>query len=182
VDGTLHIPAGGSFVTWAGWLLPYDEDFYLVVRDGGDAVVAELVRQLALIGLDRVAGVFTADALDRAEAAGARLSQVPQVAPEALAALVAAGDVDVLDVRHPREWATGHIRGAVHIPLGYLEARRGDLPTGRPLVVHCQGGTRSAIAASLLRRHGRTDVTNLPGGFTAWHAAGLPEEGGSTPA
>lgn len=182
LPGTLHIPAGGSFVTWAGWLLPYDEDLYLLARDTDDAAIAELVRQLALIGLDRVAGVFDAEALTRAEAAGAALAQVPQLTPSALAARLTAGDVHVLDVRHDPEWTSGHIAGATHIPLGHLEERLADLPAGRPLVVHCQGGTRSAIAVSLLRRLGRDDVSNLPGGFTAWRAAGLPETTGSLPA
>lgn len=180
--GTLHLPAGGSFVTWAGWLLPYDEDVYLLARDTDEATVAELVRQLALIGLDRVAGVFDAEALTRAEAAGATLAPVPQLSPAALAASVAAGDVDVLDVRHDPEWAAGHIAGATHIPLGHLEERLADVPTGKPLAVHCQGGTRSAIAVSLLRRLGRSDVSNLPGGFAAWRAAGLPVTAGNTPA
>lgn len=178
LPGTLHLPAGGSFVTWAGWLLPYDEDLYLIARDAGDETVAELVRQLALIGLDRVVGVFDAEAVAHARATGTPLAEVPQVTPQALAARVAAGEVHVLDVRHDPEWAAGHMAGAIHVPLGHLEARLAEVPSGRPLVVHCQGGTRSAIAVSLLRRLGRVDVTNLPGGFAAWQAAGLPETHG----
>jgi hydroxyacylglutathione hydrolase len=104
------------------------------------------------------------------------------VSPAALAASVAAGDVHVLDVRHDPEWAAGHIAGATHIPLGHLEERLADVPTGKPLAVHCQGGTRSAIAVSLLCRLGRSDVSNLPGGFAAWRAAGLPVSAGNTPA
>ena len=182
LPGTLHIPAGGSFVTWAGWLLPYDDDLFLIARDTDDATVAELVRQLALIGLDRVAGVFDAGALARAAAAGATLEPVPQLTPAALATRLVAGEVHVLDVRHDAEWDSGHIAGATHIPLGHLEARLADVPTGRPLVVHCQAGTRSAIAVSLLRRLGRAGVANLPGGFAAWRGAGLPETQGSAPA
>jgi len=182
LPGTLNIASGGSFVSWAGWLLPYDADFYLIVRDASDDTVAELVRQLALIGLDRVAGVFGPEALARAEAAGATLGQVPQMTPSALAARLAAGGTCVLDVRFDNEWAGGHIDGATHIPLGHLEARVAEVPTGRPLVVHCKAGTRSSIAASLLRRHGHTDVTNLTGGMDAWTAAGLPVDTGKAEA
>lgn len=174
VPGTLNLATGRSFVTWAGWLLPYDQDLYLIAPDASDDAVAELVRQLALIGLDRVAGVFGPEAVAQAVAAGAIPGTVPQMTPSALAAHVAAGDVHVLDVRHDNEWHSGHISGATHIPLGHLAARLSEVPVGRPLVVHCQGGTRSAIAASLLRRLGRTDVTNVPGGLTSWVAAGLP--------
>ncbi len=179
VPGTLNLATGGSFVTWAGWLLPYDADLYLIARDAGDDAVAELVRQLALIGLDRVAGVFGPDAIPQAMAAGATPGVVPQTTPAALAARLAAGEVDVLDVRHDNEWSAGHIAGATHIPLGHLTARLAELPSGRPLVVHCKGGTRSAIAASLLGRLGRTGVIDMPGGFDAWEAAGLPVSQGT---
>ena len=179
VPGTLNLATGGSFVTWAGWLLPYDADLYLIARDTGDDAVAELVRQLALIGLDRVAGVFGPDAIPQAMAAGATPGVVPQTTPAALAARLAAGEVDVLDVRHDSEWSAGHIAGATHIPLGHLTARLAELPSGRPLVVHCKGGTRSAIAASLLGRLGRTGVIDMPGGFDAWEAAGLPVSQGT---
>ena len=63
-----------------------------------------------------------------------------------------------------------------NIPLGYLLDQLGDAPAGRPLVLHCQGGGRSVIAASLLEAKGITDVINLTGGFGAWERAGLPVE------
>lgn len=170
--GTLSIPAGGSFVTWAGWLLPYDRDLYLITRDATDDEVAELVRQLALIGLDRVAGV--ADAAAMTAAAGNALASVPQTTPEALAADVAAGRVHLVDVRAINEWRDGHIAGAHHLPLGRLAARLAEVPADRPVVVQCKSGGRSGIAASLLKRLGRRDVRNLTGGIETWTAAGHP--------
>lgn len=170
--GTLSIPAGGSFVTWAGWLMPYDRDLYLITREGSDDEVAELVRQLALIGLDRVAGV--ADAATMAAAADGALASMPQATPEAVAADVAAGRVYLLDVRATNEWRDGHIEGAHHLPLGRLTARLAEVPADRPVVVQCKSGGRSGIAASLLRRLGRRDVRNLTGGIETWTAAGRP--------
>ena len=85
---------------------------------------------------------------------------------------VLTGAVAVLDVRTDAEWNAGHIPGAVHVPLGRLPERLASLPRTVPLVVHCQGGTRSAIAASLLRAQGFDDVTNLAGGFAGWVRAG----------
>ena len=64
LPGTLNIPLNHSFVTWAGWLVPYTEDFYLLLGDGAETRLDEAVRALSLIGLDRVAGYFTASALD----------------------------------------------------------------------------------------------------------------------
>jgi len=77
----------------------------------------------------------------------------------------------VLDVRSEAEHAGGHIEGAMNIPLTHLEARVGELPAGRPVAVHCKGGYRSAIAASLLAKHGRKNVFDLVGGYKAWSAA-----------
>lgn len=78
-----------------------------------------------------------------------------------------------LDVREPSEWASGHIEGAAHIPLGVLPHRLGELERGTPVVTVCRSGARSAQAAALLRSRG-FDVDNLDGGMMAWSRAGLP--------
>ena len=85
----------------------------------------------------------------------------------------------VIDVRSANEWAGGHVPGALHVPLGYLADRCRTIPTTKPVVMQCQGGSRSAIAASVLERLGFPNVINLAGGFSAWTSAGLPVEGTS---
>jgi hydroxyacylglutathione hydrolase len=174
LSGTLNLPLNGSFVTWAGWLLPYDQDLYVLLAEPSAAQVAEVRRLLSLIGLDRVAGVAAAAVVSRAASHGATVGAVPQITADALAVRLAAKEVQLVDVRGTAEWRDGHIDGALHIPLGYLAARLAELPADRPLVVQCQAGGRSAIAASLLRRLGRADVINLVGGLEAWRAAHLP--------
>jgi rhodanese-related sulfurtransferase len=72
-----------------------------------------------------------------------------------------------------------YIDGSISLPLSRLEAQLGELPLDRPLLVYCAGGYRSSIAASLLRRHGAKDVTELAGGMTAWETAGLPVHEGA---
>lgn len=172
LPGTLNLPLNASFVTWAGWLLPYTDDLYFIVDGLDDDGLVQMVRQLALIGLDRVAGVFQRQAVERAD--GATLGRVAQTAPDALARRLDAGDITLIDVRSASEWQAAHLTGATHIPLGYLAERLGEVPANRPVVVQCQSGARSSIAASLLKRLGRQDVTNLTGGLAAWRAAGLP--------
>ena len=81
-----------------------------------------------------------------------------------------------MDVRNAGEREGGYIPGAVHIPLAELPAGPARLPADRPVVVHCAGGWRSSVAASLLRRDGRTDVSDLLGGFAAWQAVHEPAE------
>lgn len=80
----------------------------------------------------------------------------------------------VIDVRGLSEWEAGHVPGVPNIPVGYLAERLDEIPTDRPVVVHCQGGARSAIAASVLQARGLTNVVNMVGGFGAWQQAGLP--------
>jgi rhodanese-related sulfurtransferase len=79
----------------------------------------------------------------------------------------------VLDVRAVREWQEKRLAGNRHIPLHHVEARLADVPRDREVVVHCASGYRSAIAASLLERHGLTQSTALVGGFAAWEASQL---------
>jgi hydroxyacylglutathione hydrolase len=84
-------------------------------------------------------------------------------------------EVQVVDVRRKPEWDDGHIRGAKLMPLDKLTSTMTSLDRTRPVAVHCKGGYRSAIAASLLQRGGFDQVMNVTGGFDAWRAFGLPE-------
>ena len=175
VPGTISIPLNRSFVTWAGWLIPYDRDFYLLADEVGSPAVDLAVRELAMIGLDRVGGTFGADAIRLWTHAGGRLESVPQVTVADLGARGGPGST-VIDVRGASEWAEGHLPGARHIPLGHLVDRLAEVPRGSPVVLQCQGGGRSQIAAGLLQAHGIGRVSNLVGGLAAWEAAGLPVE------
>jgi hydroxyacylglutathione hydrolase len=150
VAGTLNIPFGGSFITWAGWLVPYDADFYLVSDR-----IEEVRRALALIGLDRIAGYFPGSVAQGSE-------RVEQVSAEEL------DDQVVIDVRNDAEWNEGHIPSAIHIPLGHLAERIAEVPADKKVVMQCQGGGRSSIAASLMQKMGRRNVANLNGGYKAW--------------
>ncbi len=163
--GAINIPLNGSFLTWAGWLIPYDRDFYLFT-DRED----EVRKLLSLIGLHRIGGVMPTFAAR----GGGEIAQLS--AKDAGARLDA---VTIVDVRSANEWSTGHIPGALHIPLGYLAERASDIPRDKSIVVQCQSGGRSAIAASVLARIGVQNIANLSGGITAWAAAGQPIEGGA---
>ena len=176
IPGTLNIPASRSFATYAGSLLPYDRDFYLIAEDRASGV-GELLRTLAGIGLDRVAGYAGSDLLEQWQAAGREVTTTPRLDLRGTADAVSAGQGAVLDVRSRAEWAGGHIPGAVNVPLGELEQRLGEVPGGRPLIVQCQTGARAAIAVSLLRARGLEDVVLYTGGFAEWSAAGQAVEG-----
>ncbi len=177
LPGTVNLPLNRSFTLWAGSLIPYDRDVYLVSGEPGDARAAEAARDLALIGLDRVAGHFGPEALEIGPGTGRSLERSASVTAREAAGLAREGGT-VLDVRSRAEWEAGHVPGAEHVPLGSLPGRLDSLPSGRPLVVHCQGGGRSTIAASLLAAGGVKNVVNLAGGFSEWSASGHPVERG----
>jgi hydroxyacylglutathione hydrolase len=176
VPGTINVPLNRSFNTWAGWLLPYDADFYLIVDDAAPHAAAQAGRDLAMIGLDRVAGVFGSGALAVWTAAGKALGTIPQIDVAEAQRRASRGEVALLDVRGAAEWDEGRPAGAPNIPVGVLSDRLGELPKGRPLAVICQSGSRSAIAASILRAKGIADVINVTGGFADWARMGLPTD------
>jgi len=79
----------------------------------------------------------------------------------------------VLDVREPDEWDRGHIEGAVHIPLGDLQQRVGEVPADQKVLCVCAVGGRSGMATQFLNSIGR-EAVNLDGGMHAWQVSGRP--------
>ncbi|HUR95388.1 MAG TPA: MBL fold metallo-hydrolase [Gemmatimonadales bacterium] len=174
IPGTINIPAGRAFTTWAGWLVPYDRPFYLIA-DERSPRGGELVRDLAGIGLDRVAGVAGTSMIAEWRA-GHPLQTIPGITLDAVAAAVHARSATLLDVRSRAEWNAGHLPGALNVPLGELSACIETISTDRPVIVHCQTGARAAIAASLLHANGRPAVRLYGGGYAEWTGAGRPTD------
>lgn len=172
VPGTISIPLNRSFTKWAGALLPYDADLVLITSDAGAAQQA--ARDLAIIGLDRVRGFLTADAIHTWASSGGRTERMQQMTVEQLAAR--ASKVTIIDVRARSEYDAGHLPGTTNIPLPELRDRISEIPDNAPVVLHCQGGGRSAIATSVLQAKGHRNVSNLVGGYSAWARAGLATE------
>jgi len=171
IPGTLNIPFNNSFTTWAGALLPYDRDLYLLLDDAAPGRLERIIQNLVLIGLDRARGYFATEVLKLWSAGARQLERVEQLSTEALAN--EQNGRLVLDVRGRAEWDAGHLPGATLMPLAELADRLDELDPDQPIVVHCQGGSRSAIAASLLLARGRR-AANLVGGFGAWTREGRP--------
>ncbi len=175
VPGTINIPLDNSFTNWAGWLVPFTEPFYLIVDDERrSGAIDGAVRDLAMIGLDRVDGYFDAGVIEAWTGAGGGLGTIPQITVRDLRESLAHDAVTLVDVRSESEWDAGYIDGARHIALGYLTDRLGEIPRTRTIVVQCAAGARSAIGASLLRARGLERVVNLVGGIGEWRKAGLP--------
>lgn len=97
-----------------------------------------------------------------------------RILPHELAAELASGRCQLIDVREAVEHAESHLSTSKLLPLGQIEVRHEELDRTRPVVVMCQAGKRGASAAEKLRALGFNDVRNLEGGMLAWKAAGLP--------
>ncbi|AOT61606.1 rhodanese-like domain-containing protein [Streptomyces fradiae] len=166
--GALNIPADGRFAEQAGTVLPADAELLVVADQNREE---EIVTRLARIGFDRVGGYLRSPD----DALAALAEEVAPASRLTVAQVRAALDGDtppvVVDVRNCGERAEhGAVDGALHIALGELPRRLDEIPRDRPLVLHCAGGHRSSIAASLLRHHGFTDVSDILGGYAAWAA------------
>jgi hydroxyacylglutathione hydrolase len=176
VPGTINIPLNNSFPTWAGWLVPYSSTAYLIVDESCANCLDEGMRDLSMIGLDAVRGYFGSAAVASWARSGRTLATVRHVTATELAPRVRDAGAQVIDVRGHAEWMGGHLAGARNIPLGYLSEHLGELAADVPLVVHCQGGARSAIAASVLAARGFSNVVTLAGGVVEWERSGFPLE------
>jgi hydroxyacylglutathione hydrolase len=167
VDGALNVGLRGQFAMWAGAVLDLKRDIVLVTEPGEQD---QALTRLRRIGFDRVRGH-----LDGGMAALAAyptlVSGSRRVEPDELRRWLQRADAPlVLDVRRHDEYATGNISGSRNVPLQVLGKSLADLPRDREIVVHCAGGYRSAIAASLLAANGFT-VADLVGGYGAWKGA-----------
>ncbi|TVT32054.1 MBL fold metallo-hydrolase [Amycolatopsis rhizosphaerae] len=163
--GSVNVPADGRFAEQAGTVVRPDEEVVVIAPAGREE---ELVTRLARIGFDRVAG-YLRDAEASLPGLADEMTPASRVTADRLRAeLDGERPPVVVDVRGASEREEGRIEGSVHIPLAELRNRIGELPADRPVVVHCAGGLRSSIGASLLRHEGLADVSDLLGGYGAW--------------
>ena len=169
IPGTINIPEDNAFTNWAGWFLAYDKPFYLIANP---ATVQQAVHDLVYIGLDNIGGYFDVTVVD----SWPELQSYTTTTPAEIVDKVKSGEVTIVDVRATSEWNEGHIPGAQHLMLGYLPDRVTEVPTDKPVVVHCRTDNRSAIGASVLQAKGVTNVIKMLEGFQGWVAAGLPVE------
>jgi hydroxyacylglutathione hydrolase len=174
IPGALNIGLGGQFASWAGSLLSPETPLIIVAED--EAGVDEAVTRLARVGIESVKGYLAGGmyAWDRVGLETASLRQMP--VDELHSRIKEKSDLQILDVRRPAEYQSGHIPGAISAELAHLEEQVGQLDPERPTAVACAGGYRSSAAASLLQRKGFRDLYNVVGGTSAWTGAGYEAE------
>jgi rhodanese-related sulfurtransferase len=174
VPGSLNIGLNGQFAPWAGTLLAPDRGVVIVAE--GDDEAAQAALRLARVGIEKVGG-FLAGGIAAWEKAGLPLASLEHVTVDELHARLAEDPaLQVVDVRRPGEFASGHVPRAVNLPLDRLGVDAPAIDRARPAAVVCAGGYRSSAAASLLQARGFEKLLNVVGGTAAWTGAGYPTE------
>jgi rhodanese-related sulfurtransferase len=163
LEGSVNIGLDGSFATWSGTVL--DHELPIVIVAAPDRVV-EAATRLGRIGFDNVAGYLEGGML-AADSRPELIERTERITAATLAEQLAEPRLPfVLDVRAESETEVASVAGSINIPLSRLLEHLDELPHDRPIVVHCSSGYRSAIAASLLRRAGFENVSDLVGGLS----------------
>jgi len=172
LQGSINIGLGGQYATWAGTILSRERPIVIIADPGREG---ESAVRLGRIGFDHVVG-YLKGGLQSIGSRADLTATTERVSAPVAAERVAHGEAILVDVRAPGEREQKHVAGSIALPLNHLAERAGELPRDRPLLVHCAGGYRSSIAASLLQRLGFARVSEMAGGLAAWEAAKLPVE------
>lgn len=176
VPGALNIGLGGQFASWAGSLIPMTVPIAIVADS--DERIEEARLRLARVGLENVQG-YLAGGMNAWREAGLEVAAVRQISVAELKALVEKeSNLQIVDVRRPAEYQSGHAPRAATAPLAELRETlpRLALQTTRPTAVICAGGYRSSAATSIMQQAGFANVLNVAGGTKAWIDAGYVVE------
>ena len=164
--GSVNVGFDGRFAETGGMVAEVGEQIALITYPGEEQ---EAALRLARIGSDHSVGYLN---VGRDGTFPTELADLVQIAPRTtvteLDELLADDAVTLIDIRNPGEREGGAIPNSLHIPLAQLRLRVDEIPTDKPIVVHCAGGWRSSVAASLLRANGIQHVSDLLGGYNQW--------------
>jgi len=169
IPNAINIGLGGQFAPWVGALIPNVRQEILIVCQPGTE--QETLTRLARVGYDQVLG-YLQGGFDAWAGSGKETDTITSILADTLADRLEAGKAVVVDVRKPGEFETGHISGATNIPLDYINERMAEFPKGETIYIHCAGGYRSMVAASILKARGYEDVVDIAGGFNAIQKTG----------
>lgn len=164
IPNSINIGIDGGFAPWVGALIPDLKQNILLVTDPGRE--EEVVTRLARVGYDYAIGYLNGG-FDVWQKSGKEIDSITSLPAERFAKQYSEGNIKVVDVRKPDEFEAGHVHGAENIPLDTVNEGMSALSKKETIYVHCAGGYRSMIAASILKSRGFDDVVNIEGGFGA---------------
>jgi rhodanese-related sulfurtransferase len=164
IPNSINIGIDGGFAPWVGSLIPDIQQPILLVTDLGRE--EEVVTRLARVGYDNTLG-YLAGGMDAWINEGRETDQINSVSAEEMAAELEKGSYEVLDVRKIGEYESEHIQNVTNAPLDYINESMLKVDKNKKYFVHCAGGYRSMIFASILKARGYENLTDVKGGFKA---------------
>ena len=170
IPRSIFIGLKGDFAPWVGALIAdVSQPILLVTPEGKEE---ETVTRLSRVGFDATLG-YLEGGFDSWRASGKETDSLKSQTPEEISEVLARKENLVFDVRKESEFAAEHMEDAVNTPLTFLNDHLAEFPSDKPFYVHCAGGYRSVIAASILKSRGIHNLVDIAGGFTAMKKAGL---------
>jgi hydroxyacylglutathione hydrolase len=171
IPNSVNIGLDGQFAPWVGAMLPDVKQELLVITDAGKE--EETIKRLARVGYDHVIG-FLEGGFDAWKNAGNEVDTVTRITADDFAERFKTAPI-VIDVRKPGEFAAEHVDGAKSIPLDFINEDMAQFPKEEPFIIHCAGGYRSMIAASILKSRGYDNFIEVVGGFNAIAKTAVPK-------
>ena len=171
IPNSINIGLDGQFAPWVGAMLTDVKQELLLVTELGNE--EETIKRLARVGYDHVIG-FLEGGFDAWTKAGKEVDSVKRITSDEFAEHFKASPI-VIDVRKPGEFAAEHVDGAKSIPLDFINEDMAQFPKDEPFIIHCAGGYRSMIAASILKSRGYANFIEVVGGFNAIAKTDVPK-------
>lgn len=171
IPNSIFIGLNGSFAPWVGALIKdIKQPIILVVPEGKSE---EAVTRLSRVGYDNTLG-YLKGGLDAWQAAGKDVETLKSISAEEFADIAKASDINILDVRNDGEYKSTHLENAQHFSLDFINDQMNEVDKNKTYYVHCAGGYRSVIAASILKARGFDKLIDIAGGFGAIKNTDLP--------
>ena len=172
IPRSIFIGLDGGFAPWVGTLIgDVSQPILLVAPEGREE---EAVTRLSRVGFDQTLGILKGG-FQAWKTAGKDYDSISSVPASELAEAHAQSVVSVFDVRKPAEFQSEHVEGATNAPLDFLNDHLATFPQNKPFYIHCAGGYRSVIAASILKSRGIHNLIDVAGGFKAIAQTELPK-------
>ena len=162
VPQSIFIGLDGGFAPWVGALIgDVNQPLMIITPEGREE---ETITRLSRVGFDQTLG-YLKGGIEAWKSSGKEYDMISGINPKDLEKLVKQEKVPVFDVRKENEYLSGHISSAQNTPLDFLNDYLDRFPKNNPFFIHCAGGYRSVIAASILKKRGIHNLIDVQGGF-----------------
>ncbi|PQB04105.1 MBL fold metallo-hydrolase [Aureitalea marina] len=171
IPRSIFIGIDGGFAPWVGALIAdVNQPLLIVAPEGREE---ETITRLSRVGFDHSLG-YLEGGINSWEAAGKEVDDLLTISADEFKDRLESKEIPVLDVRKESEYEAGHLKDAILAPLAELNDHLAEIPQDETFYIHCAGGYRSVIAASILKGRGRHNLVDVGGGFKAIKAAEIP--------